>query len=141
MFQPVKWTFPNIDKCPIKECSENCTNRETAVKHFRDNHAALTTVCTVCDELFLLSRPLIHILNILIHYQEKHPNVKPPKLKSVILLLFLLLFISQRCAIKKIYFSLFKTEENTENCGVDLMPWTESKHLKKIREILIEKVS
>lgn len=79
-FQPMEWTFPKINKCPLKECALTCLNRKAALIHFSAYHATTSIACTVCNELFLASNPL----KVFLHYQQKHPDQKPPKLKLVI---------------------------------------------------------
>lgn len=76
-FQPVKWTFPKTNKCPLRECALLCSNRKAALVHFCAYHASTSIPCLICNELFLASNPL----KIFLHYQQKHPNRKQPKLK------------------------------------------------------------
>lgn len=77
-FEAIVWRFPNTDKCPLQQCMKPFSQREVASIHFGMEHAATTTICTICNVLFSVIDPLV----LFQHYQKKHPN-EQPKLKAV----------------------------------------------------------
>lgn len=75
-YKNINWKFPQTTKCPLDACRISCSSRNVAIKHFLNNHADTTTMCTVCDTL-------LSVQEIEKHCMAYHPNKAPLKLKPV----------------------------------------------------------
>lgn len=78
-FKPTKWKFPDTKICPFKECGRAWSSTKVAIAHFRNNHAATTMPCLVCNRIYLATSTA----RLLTHYEIRHPDDTPPELKSV----------------------------------------------------------
>lgn len=52
ILDPIKWTFPNSRNCPFTRCSSQ-RDRNTAIIHFKENHANNATMCVPCNKVLL----------------------------------------------------------------------------------------
>lgn len=61
----VVWRFPYTTKCPRRDCELSFQTREMALLHFRQEHAATSTVCHACKEVVSINADHSHNLKTL----------------------------------------------------------------------------
>lgn len=75
------WRFPNVNRCPTKQCSAVFKSRSDILAHYRNKHAPNSFLCSLCEKpIYALS-----LSQALKHFQSAHANVEiPPEFKALI---------------------------------------------------------
>lgn len=86
-----QWHFPmNIKYCPARGCGKRFKARLNAINHYRDKHAHVCFLCTICDKPFAGRYPS----DIKQHYKRFHSKASIPtvSIQSISIILRILFY-------------------------------------------------
>lgn len=70
------WRFPNVKKCPYRNCAIQFKCRSLAIKHYKSNHASTCVLCFLCKKPISVKKGSGGSSNYRKHFRLIHPHVK-----------------------------------------------------------------